>query len=216
MHLNLAFLLSISSALAVPFAPKATTQVEMADMKAMNNMKDMQAVDPMSIEPIEPMRITMPISTKMIPMAPMYNNPNNSTNATLPIGNAVVINHCASPIYLWSVGQSISPQYILPPGWAYAEYFRRDPQTGGIAIKITAVKHGLYTSAPQTVFAYNLVENAVWYDLSDVFGDPFEGETVTVEGSEPAIHWEEGVPPRGSQVRIQRADMNLVLDVCAE
>lgn len=162
-------------------------------------IKDMGTINPMAVEPIEPSPLKMP------PKAP---------NTTVSIGNAIVINNCGIPIYLWSVGQSISPQYILRPGYAYAEYFRRDPQTGGIAIKVTAAKYGLYTSAPQTVFAYNLVGNRVWYDLSDVFGDPFEGQTVSIFPSQPAILWEEGVPPRKSQVRSLMADTDLVLNVC--
>ncbi|KAL2818483.1 hypothetical protein BDW59DRAFT_151965 [Aspergillus cavernicola] len=88
------------------------------------------------------------------------------------LGHAVVSNRCYIPIYLWSVGEKISPQNVVQPGQKYKEIFRRDPKTGGVALKITTDKDGLYTSAPQTVFAYNLVEELVWYDLSDVFGDP--------------------------------------------
>ncbi|CBF85714.1 hypothetical protein AN1863.2 [Aspergillus nidulans FGSC A4] len=137
-----------------------------------------------------------------------------ATNETIAIGHAIVANLCEQPIYLWSVGQDISPQYMINPGEEYVEEFRRDPQTGGIAIKITTVKDGLYTSAPQTVFAYNLVEDLVWYDLSDVFGDPFQGQIVSIEPSEPEIHWENGVPPSGSQVRMLEASTDLVLSIC--
>jgi hypothetical protein len=137
-------------------------------------------------------------------------------NEAIPLGRAVVNNNCPMPIYLWSVGQEISSEIILYPGMEYYEVFRSDPRTGGIAIKITTVPDGLYTSAPQTVFAYNLVNDTVWYDLSDVFGDPFEGDSVSLIPSEPAIHWDEGIPPSGSQVRmLNDATADLMLVVCA-
>ncbi|KAL2861546.1 hypothetical protein BJX68DRAFT_260365 [Aspergillus pseudodeflectus] len=146
---------------------------------------------------------------KMTELKTMQMAPNETA-----LGHAVVSNRCNIPIFLWSVGENISQQNTVQPNHTYSELFRRDPKTGGIAIKITTVRDGLYTSAPQTVFAYNLVENLVWYDLSDVFGDPFMGEFVSLLPSEPAIRWEEGVPPRGSQVRMLDATTDLILTVC--
>jgi hypothetical protein len=95
--------------------------------------------------------------------------------------------------------------------------FREEKSTGGIAIKISTDIDGLYTSAPQMIFAYNLSnvsQGKVWYDLSDVFGDPFEGYPVSLTPAEPRISWTNGVPPAGSQVRVTQADTNLVLSVC--
>ncbi|KKK12302.1 hypothetical protein P175DRAFT_0427078 [Aspergillus ochraceoroseus IBT 24754] len=135
------------------------------------------------------------------------------TNNTM-YGQAIVRNQCKEPLYLWSVGRMISPQIVIQSGQNYSEVFRRDQKTGGIAIKITTVMDGLYNSAPQTIFAYNLVDDIVWYDLSDVFGDPFRGEPVTLMPSQPEIRWEEGVPPRGSQVRMQEASNDLTLTIC--
>ncbi|KAL2858027.1 hypothetical protein BJY01DRAFT_72636 [Aspergillus pseudoustus] len=172
MHFNLASFLTITTALAVPFAIGNHHPAKMTEMKIM--------------------------------VAP------NET----ALGHAMVFNRCHGPIFLWSVGENISPQNIIQPNQTYAEPFRRDPKTGGIAIKITTVRDGLYTSAPQTVFAYNLVENLVWYDLSDVFGDPFSGKHVSLVPSEPAISWEDGVPPSGSQVRMLDASTDLILTVC--
>ncbi|KAL4873078.1 hypothetical protein BDV12DRAFT_116384 [Aspergillus spectabilis] len=173
MHLNLAVLLSITTALASPLT------------MGVNHAK--------------------PPTMKMVQM---------SGNETIPMGHALVANRCEIPLYLWSVGENISQQAIIESGQVYSEIFRRDPKTGGIAIKITTVKDGLYTSAPQTVFAYNLVNDLVWYDLSDVFGDPFQGEIVSLLPSEPTISWDDGVPPSGSQVRVQDARTDLVLTVC--
>lgn len=62
----------------------------------------------------------------------------------------------------------------------------------------------------------------MWYDLSDVFGDPFEGSKVTAgvvqeDGTtnvEDGLSWEDGVPPRGSQVRIADAREDLRVEFC--
>ncbi|KAL5001812.1 hypothetical protein BDV10DRAFT_138764 [Aspergillus recurvatus] len=193
MHFNLAAILS--------FAPLALAGIPSS--RILNNM------DNANIAMAEPTNMK---TNGMETMKPPLMRP--APNETMPIGHAVVANLCDQPIYLWSVGQDVSPQYMINPGHEYVEMFRRDTQTGGIAIKITTVKDGLYLSAPQTVFAYNLVEDLVWYDLSDVFGDPFQGQIVSVDPSEPDIYWEDGVPPSGSQVRMLEASTDLVLSVC--
>ncbi|GAB1194990.1 hypothetical protein APSETT444_004242 [Aspergillus pseudonomiae] len=135
-------------------------------------------------------------------------------NQTTQLGHAIVRNNCAFPIYLWSVSSTVSEQQNMTQGALYAETFRRDPQTGGVGIKLTTVPNGLETSAPQTIFAYNLVADRVWYDLSDVFGDPFRGNRVFLDGEVTDIVWERGVPPAGSRVGNQRAGVDLVLTVC--
>ncbi|KAI9926803.1 hypothetical protein AWENTII_011434 [Aspergillus wentii] len=145
-------------------------------------------------------------STKMN----MHNiNPMNQTT-----GNSIISNNCETPIYLWSVGSTVGPQIAIKPGHNYSEPFHHDQKSGGVALKVTTVMDGLYTSAPQTVFAYNLVEKSVWYDLSDVFGDPFEGEMVSLMPSMPEIVWKEGIPPSGSEVRTQSSKEDLVLSLC--
>ncbi|GIJ82684.1 hypothetical protein Asppvi_001195 [Aspergillus pseudoviridinutans] len=167
--------------------------------------------------PPNPMRMTMKMTMKIRP-----------TNQTL--GHATILNTCQDPIYLWSVGSTISPQFTVPPNTTYTEPYRRDPASGGIALKLTRVQNGLYTAAPQMVFAYNLVERQIWYDLSDVFGDPFLGYPVKVEyrsvdqgegrdegdegDEEKGIEWVDGVSPGGSMVRVAGAEGDLVLTVC--
>ncbi|EYE95239.1 Bys1 family protein, partial [Aspergillus ruber CBS 135680] len=147
----------------------------------------------------------------------------NTTNTTG--GHAIIRNSCAYPLYLWSVGASISPQYTLPAYHSYREPFRHDAVSGGVALKVTTAPNGLFTGKPQTIFAYNLNVNAssVWYDLSDVFGDPFEGSKVKVgvvsgrggkTSVEEGLRWEDGVPPRGSQVRVAGAREDLSVEFC--
>ncbi|KAJ5089892.1 hypothetical protein N7532_008576 [Penicillium argentinense] len=138
-------------------------------------------------------------------------NPNyNSTR----IGRAIVLNRCPKPVYIWSVGSIVRPETTVLPGGRFTETFRRDLETGGIALKISTVKGGLYKSAPQTIFAYNLNGNKVWYDLSDVFGDPFRGRSVSLLPSSPPISWSNGIPPHGSQVRVQDSSQDLTLTLC--
>ncbi|KAL4947522.1 hypothetical protein BDW69DRAFT_190127 [Aspergillus filifer] len=215
MHFNLASLLAFTTALAAPFTLAGAINPRTTN-KMMTNASMNMNMNPQTNTTNANMTT---VNGNMGTMAKI-NNVKRATditpkaNETTPLGHAVVVNNCQMAIYVWSVGQSISGQSIIQPGDGYAEVYRRDPKTGGVAIKITTVPDGLYTSAPQTVFAYNLVDNMVWYDLSDLFGDPFEGDSVSLLPSEPAIRWEEGVPPSGSQVRVLQADNDLVLNLC--
>jgi len=138
---------------------------------------------------------------------------------TSAIGNARVINSCAFPITLWSVGSSVSvPSTLAPFGGSYAEPFTVDPQTRGRTIKITFDADGLYTGKPQTSFAYSLDGDSVWYDLSDVFGNAFSGYKIkerSMDGTCGVIEWTNGVPPAGSQVKKCGSGKDVVLELCA-
>jgi hypothetical protein len=141
------------------------------------------------------------------------------TSTASALGFARVVNRCSFPVTLWSVGSSVSQPYTLgPAGGSYAEQFRRDPQTGGIALKVTREPDGLYTGRPQTIFAYNLDGGAIWYDLSDTFGDAFAGLRVDERSANaacPAITWPNGIPPAGSQVKNCGSDYDVILTLCA-
>jgi hypothetical protein len=142
-------------------------------------------------------------------------------SSTLAAGSARVVNSCTFPITLWSVGSSISdPSTLAPSSGLYSEPFTHDPTTGGKAIKVTLAPDGLYTGAPQTIFAYTFDENAnqIWYDLSDIFGDAFSGQKVTLSSANtecPSIVWDDGVPPAGSQVKVCEAGSDIILTLCA-
>ena len=133
------------------------------------------------------------------------------------VGNAVIENNCGKPVYVWSVGSSVSDQQRVNPGDIFGEPFRRDPVTGGVTFKVTRVKDGLYNGSPQTNFALSLQDSTIWYDLSDVFGDAFEGESVVVTPENencPSIEWPTGVPPGESQVRNCAAKSDVTLVLC--
>lgn len=134
------------------------------------------------------------------------------------IGRAIVTNQCDEPIYLWSVGGSISPQTIITKDQSYSEPYHHDPASGGIALKISPVENGIFKpNVSQTVFAYNLDINQVWYDMSDIFGDGFAGRKMKVTPTEStcdSIEWSFGKPPAGSQIKTCGAAADLELSFC--
>ncbi|KAK4097129.1 hypothetical protein N658DRAFT_500805 [Parathielavia hyrcaniae] len=143
--------------------------------------------------------------------------------ATAPLASALglarVVNNCTEKYYIWSVNSEMEgPFWLNPNGGSYGEEFLKDPVTGGTALKIAGSDDGLFTGAPQTIFAYNPDGDRVWYDLSDVFGNQFAGKKLVVESEEEScgkIVWPSGVPPGGSQVKVCRKDRDVVLTLCA-
>ncbi|KAJ4984394.1 Bys1 family protein [Stagonosporopsis vannaccii] len=131
----------------------------------------------------------------------------------------MVTNQCDTPIYLWSVGGTISNQTILPKDSTYGQKFHSDPVSGGIALKITSTPNGLFTpNISQLVFAYNVDDNFVWYDLNSLFGDGFTGRTLRIDSSDeacPGIAWHDGRSPAGSQVQKCQRETNLELTFCS-
>lgn len=133
-------------------------------------------------------------------------------------GNAVVWNNCQGTVHLWSVGGSVGPMQTLAHGENYTEVVHVDPSSGGVSIKITRPANGLFTAAPQMDFAYTLDGSNLWYDLSDVFGDPFSGHVAVVRPSVtscPKICWPTGISPAGSQVKVCSANSDITLTLCA-
>ncbi|EDN08940.1 BYS1 domain-containing protein [Histoplasma capsulatum] len=107
-------------------------------------------------------------------------------------GKAVVDNHCEYQVYLWSVsGSGSSTMKTIRPNGTYDENFRRPPW-GGVSLKI-----GLQPVRSNiTQFEYTLVNTTVWYDLSNIDGDPFrdEGYKLTSNSSCPEVY----CPPSGA------------------
>jgi hypothetical protein len=139
------------------------------------------------------------------------------TGLSQAVGNAIVQNECSFPVYVWSVGSTISQEYTVNSGQQFSEVFYVDPKSGGIAIKITTDPKGLSDGAPQTIFAYTLDGSNVWYDASDVFGDAFSGYPVTLipsDASCPSLVWPNGVPPAGSEVKVCESNTNLTFTLC--
>jgi hypothetical protein len=133
------------------------------------------------------------------------------------IGNAIVTNHCSNTIYVWSVGSSISNYQAVASNQSYTEQYRADPQTGGITLKVTAVADGIYTGAPELDYGYTTDNQTIWYDISDVNGDPFAGSTVALVPGNAACQsfiWEDGVSPSGINTASCSSDADVQLTLC--
>ncbi|KAF1915915.1 hypothetical protein BDU57DRAFT_515709 [Ampelomyces quisqualis] len=134
------------------------------------------------------------------------------------VGRAIVTNQCDEPIYLWSVGGSVSKQYTIVKDTSYSEVFHVDAASGGISLKITSIESGLFKpNVTQINFAYSLDSKQVWYDMSSVFGDGFAGRTIKIaptDSSCESITWGAGKQPAGSQVKTCQAETDLELSFC--
>lgn len=136
------------------------------------------------------------------------------------VGNAIVYNNCSSTVYLWSVDSVQGPGQTITSGHNYTEKYHYDTKSGGVTLKIVKTPGGLTDGSPQTSFAYTLQTSSsqIWYDMSDVFGDPFKGERLVVAASDqscPIIDWESGTPPSGSQVKVCESSASVELTLCA-
>lgn len=136
-------------------------------------------------------------------------------NLDSQLGSAVVVNNCTAPIYVWSVDSAVSPQITLEAHQNYSQTFHHDPSSGGVAIKVTTIQNGIYKHAPQAIFAYDLENDLVWFELSDVFGDPFAGKRIQIRPPVPPIVWTRGLPSGGaSQVMTHNATQDLIVTFC--
>lgn len=143
-----------------------------------------------------------------------------SLPSVLAVGTVYVANTCSYDVFLWSVGSNVGPKTLLHQYDLYSEQYHYDNKTGGISIKITTKDNGLYDASPQLNLAYALdvANRTIYYDISDVFGDPFSGETVVLVGKEgcPAIIWPDGIPPAGTQTQACSDDTDLYLTFCRD
>ncbi|EGC42299.1 BYS1 domain-containing protein [Histoplasma capsulatum var. duboisii H88] len=101
-------------------------------------------------------------------------------------GKAVVSNDCRGPVYLWSVGGAgPTPMKTIRPNSTYDENFR-NPPWGGVSLKISKKP----TQNNITQFEYTLVNTTVWYDISNIDGNPFrnDGYKLTTNSSCPEVH----------------------------
>lgn len=110
-------------------------------------------------------------------------------------GQAVVVNSCNRSLWYASVAISEPPASELLPGSTYRETFRVYPgpplpgdiPPGGISIKISEdplweTDNG---SILQFEYTYDPVRHIVWYDLSNVNGDPFLKDGFMLRGESP-------------------------------
>lgn len=141
---------------------------------------------------------------------------------THAVGNAVIFNNCTdTTVYVWSVGSSIGKTQTLKTGETFTEEFHYDTTSGGITLKVTTERGGIYQNSPETDYAYTLDTNTttVWYDISDVNGDPFANNTVALIPDRDACQsfvWKDGVSPSGIHTASCSADGDVKLVLCQE
>lgn len=157
------------------------------------------------------------------PSSPSTTTSTHPTPTPSPTGQAIVQNNCKAPIYLWVVGHEPTYDTSIAAGEAFAQTYWHDAVTGGVALKITTLVDGLYSRAPQLILAYTLndAEGLVYYDLSTVFGSPFEGQEVRLvvgrgQGQDQVVEWKNGLPSQGSgsPTMVLPVGVDLVLSVC--
>ena len=96
-------------------------------------------------------------------------------------GKAVVQNKCAFPVYLASVSGFVTPApQKLAPGATWSENYRQDASGGGVSVKIA--KGDNLATNPIEQLEYK-VDTALWYDLSEINGHPFEGQKIVLQPS---------------------------------
>jgi hypothetical protein len=159
-----------------------------------------------------------PTSAKDIMVFPHIALLVTSATSVLALGRAIVTNQCDQPVYLWSVGSTISNQTTLPKDSSYSEIFHSDPESGGISIKITSTPDGIFQNGTsQLVFAYSIDGSTVRYNLTSVFGDGFAGRTLRVQPSDEkcdSISWYDGRAPKDGQIKSCERETNLELTFC--
>jgi hypothetical protein len=131
----------------------------------------------------------------LIGLAASISTPSRESRRTL-----IIQNNCTDPIYIWSIGSTISKSNTLKPRSYYTEEFRKDEKTGvGIAIAITKAADGIFHSSPQLNVQYSIddMDKGLWYDLATVNGSPFKGSVVhlTGDGCEEIL-WPDGTKPK--------------------
>lgn len=94
-------------------------------------------------------------------------------------GNAIVHNQCPYTVYLWSIANTDSPmQTLAANGGQYSETYRVNADGGGVAIKMGSDSNRI--NVTQFEYTYESDGSALWYDLSNINGYPFEEYGVTV------------------------------------
>jgi len=98
-------------------------------------------------------------------------------------GKASIENQCDQDVYLWSVGGSASADMVtLPPGKSYSEKYRFNDLGGGVSVKLALAKN----QGDITQLEYTLDATTVWYDVSNINGNPFAHGGISVKPSDPA------------------------------
>ena len=98
----------------------------------------------------------------------------------LDTGKTYVVNQCDDPIHLWSVGGTVGPETVLNQNSTYIEPYHVDPISNSVSIKVSLTSDGIsQPNISQAIFSYNLAEDRIFYNLSQVYSD-LHGRTYSV------------------------------------
>jgi hypothetical protein len=109
--------------------------------------------------------------------------------AAVPLAYAqysvTVTNHCDSPAYVWSVGDTTGTYTTLDssnPTWSQPYYNKTGG--GGPSIKIKQ-NNDIWDGGPVTQLEYKYA-GTLWYDLSYINGIAFDGQDISMSTSDPS------------------------------
>lgn len=100
---------------------------------------------------------------------------------TVSAGTTTLLNKCSFPVYFSTVSDFAAPVKTLQSGETYNESYLTNPNGGGVSVKIA--KDPSLASATQ--FEYTLMPGTLWYDLSNINGDPFQADGMSLMTSDP-------------------------------
>ena len=154
-----------------------------------------------------------------------------ASSAVVSAGSAIVNNHCAQPVYLWSVSDYADGEmHTIAPGGSYSEPYRTAKNGGGVSIKMAKVDNlwGVDGVQPDiNQFEYTLAGN-IWYDISNINGNPFYTGGLTLTPSDPSCPSKVcpaqqkdcqdayNIPTDDHATAACSAESNLVFSLCAD
>ena len=106
---------------------------------------------------------------------------------TVSAAVAAISNHCDVPYFVWSVSEVQSDMITIPDHTVvYNETYRsRADNGGGISIKIAkSNSNGNLPGTDISQFEYTITDSNVWYDLSNIDGNPLQGIAVLLSASD--------------------------------
>ena len=104
-------------------------------------------------------------------------------------GRAIVTNYCSSTVFFASVDYWQPPSQPISPGQSYNEVFRLsfvDGEPAGISIKLSYDPSLPNDDITQFEYTYNSNISFVYYDVSNINGNPFFDDGFILVGTSPA------------------------------
>jgi hypothetical protein len=98
--------------------------------------------------------------------------------SVLAVGSASVTNLCSFPIYYASIAGQPAPMQVMPPGGGMSQGYSVPGQ--GVSIKLSMNDS---ESGPISQFEWTWAGGKINYDLSNINGNPFAADGITITPS---------------------------------